>query len=241
MLFISAFVTGLLGSMHCAGMCGPIAIATPVVGNTLVEKLLSKLLYNLGRVTTYCILGLLLGAFGFGLKLAGMQQLVSIAAGLFIILATIGNNQFFAKLTNGKLGQLRNAATAKLLGIKTYKALFGIGLLNGLLPCGFVYIALVGAVATQYVWQGALFMLLFGLGTMPVMIGVSLTGQFIKGIWRIKLQRITPVVAVVIGCLFILRGLSLGIPFISPNVTTEKSIVKDCCKPSRNSYNPIMR
>ncbi|MEI6507111.1 MAG: sulfite exporter TauE/SafE family protein [Bacteroidota bacterium] len=228
MIFITAFLTGLLGSFHCAGMCGPIALAVPTYGNSSSEKIFSKLLYNLGRVFTYTILGAILGAFGTGLKLAGLQQSVSILAGSIIILSVIlsrikKNNfsfQFFSSNFFGKLFKQRSAVST-----------LGIGLLNGLLPCGFVYIALIASVATQDIFKGMTFMFFFGLGTIPMMFTVSMIGQFLTIKVRSSINKLFPVFAIIIGCLFILRGLNLGIPYVSPQLSNDQQIVKECCKP----------
>lgn len=229
MIFITAFITGLLGSFHCVGMCGPIALATPVVGDTPTQRAFGKLLYNLGRMITYAILGFVLGAFGLGLKLAGMQQSISIAAGIIIIAGVILNSNWLHSLVGNPFNVFKGSA--KLFQSRTYGSLLLIGLINGLLPCGFVYIALVGAVATQQAWQGAAFMALFGLGTLPMMFTVSMIGQILSQSVRGFINKITPYLAVVIGCLFILRGLNLGIPYVSPQVNATQTEVKDCCKP----------
>jgi sulfite exporter TauE/SafE len=228
MIFITAFLTGLLGSFHCAGMCGPIALATPTVGKTTLQKAWAKLLYNFGRVTTYGLLGAVLGSFGFGLKLAGLQQSISIAAGVVIILSVILTSSKFSQFNLNPLRYLKGGLISKLFQTKTYFALYTIGLLNGLLPCGFVYIGLIGAVATQNVFDGALFMMLFGLGTLPMMYGVSLIGHFLSVKVRGSVNKFTPIFAVLIGCLFILRGLGIGIPYVSPKINNNSNINHDC-------------
>jgi sulfite exporter TauE/SafE len=230
MIFLTAFLTGLFGSFHCAGMCGPIALATPNVGHSFWQMAASKLLYNSGRIFTYAILGSLFGSFGFGLKLAGLQQSISIAAGLIIILSVILSSSKLGKLKFNPIKYFTGNTISKLFQTKTYYALFAIGLLNGLLPCGFVYIGLIGSVATQNIWEGALFMMFFGLGTLPMMYGVSLVGQFLSITVRGTINKLTPYVAVTIGCLFIIRGLGLGIPYFSPQINTKHTINQDCGK-----------
>jgi sulfite exporter TauE/SafE len=231
MIFWTAFITGLVGSLHCAGMCGPIALALPVGDKIPAMQVMSRVMYNTGRILTYAILGALLGAFGLGLKLAGMQQSISIAAGVIIILITLAGSRklevYFQKPYKWLVGD-------KMSLLFKNKSLFGflsIGMLNGLLPCGFVYIGLVGSAATQQVWEGALFMALFGLGTAPLMFGVSMMNTILSAELRLKLNRFIPVAAILIGCLFILRGLNLGIPYISPKVSNNQEVVKDCCAP----------
>ncbi len=232
MIFITAFITGLLGSFHCAGMCGPIALATPTIGTTGLQKSWGKLLYNLGRIITYAVMGFLFGAFGLGLKLAGLQQSISIIAGVIIILTVLVQFNWLQKLAGNPFRFVKGEFIAKLFQTKTYGALLIIGLLNGLLPCGFVYIGLLGSVATQHAWQGALFMVLFGLGTLPMMFGVSMLGQILTQSTRSRIHRFTPILAVVIGCIFILRGLNLGVPYLSPKISENQTEVKECCKPA---------
>ena len=99
---------------------------------------------------------------------------------------------------------------------KSYKSLFTIGLLNGFLPCGMVYVALFGAIAMQSISFGVLYMALFGLGTVPLMSSVVYLNSFLTLPIRNKIQKIIPYAAVCIGILFILRGLGLGIPYVSP-------------------------
>jgi uncharacterized protein len=233
MIFVTAFITGLLGSFHCAGMCGPIALATPTVGNTTFQLVASKLVYNVGRIITYSLLGLLLGIFGFGLKLAGLQQSITIIAGSIIIINVLLSSNLLNKFAINPFTFFKANSIGQLFKRKTYPALVTIGLLNGLLPCGFVYIGLIGAVATQQAWQGALFMIFFGLGTLPMMFTVSLAGQILTVKARGYIQKFTPALAIIIGCIFILRGLNLGVPYLSPKMNETKTEVQECCKPQQ--------
>ncbi len=231
MILIAAFITGLLGSFHCAGMCGPIALATPTIGVSVWQKVWGKLLYNLGRITTYAIIGGILGAFGWGLKLAGWQQSISIAAGLMMIGAVVLSSSKIKQMLPTSFFFFKGDLMAKLFKNATYTSLYAIGLLNGLLPCGFVYLGLLGAVATQQAVDGALYMMLFGLGTLPMMFSISMAGQFLSAGIRHKINRLTPIAAVMIGCLFVLRGMGLGVPYVSPKISHDQTQVKDCCKP----------
>jgi len=231
-IYLVAFLTGFLGSFHCMGMCGPIALALPSGGASMAGKAAGRLLYNFGRIITYSLLGVLLGTFGAGLKLAGLQQSISIGAGVMIILMVLFSTRFIEKKIGNPLKWFGGDLMGKLFRSKSPASLFVIGLLNGILPCGFVYVALVGSVATQDVLQGSIYMALFGLGTLPMMFGVSVAGQFMSAAWRSSITRMVPYIAVFIGVLFILRGLNLGIPYVSPQVSEEKTEVKECCKPS---------
>jgi sulfite exporter TauE/SafE len=228
MLFLTAFLTGLLGSFHCAGMCGPIAFALPGNSQEGLGFYWGRLLYNFGRMFSYATLGLVFGAFGLGLKLAGWQQSVSIGVGVIIILMVA--YQFFLK--KGELFNLFSMFSSgfvkRMFKSKSRLALFGIGVLNGFLPCGFVYIAILGASVTQDISSGAIFMLCFGLGTLPMMFGVSILGQFISSSVRQKLSKLSPVFAFIIAILFILRGLNLGIPYVSPAISNDVVKTENC-------------
>lgn len=217
-IVFAGFILGLIGSLHCAGMCGPIALNLPLRGNTIVERLISGILYNLGRTLMYGIMGAVFGSVGKGLFLLGIQQWVSIIMGTVMILTVI-TPFIFKKFNYFKFDfftKYLSAAIQKLFKIRSYKGLFFIGMLNSLLPCGLVYVAIIGAIATGNIYYGSLYLILFGLGTLPMMLSISLVGNFITFRVRNRLNRLIPYLVVFIGALFIMRGLCLGIPYISP-------------------------
>jgi len=235
LFFSTAFTLGLLGSLHCLGMCGPIAVALPGGGPRQSTYAVGRLLYNLGRVLTYTLLGLVAGLVGKTVALAGLQRWVSIGVGLLLLAAAL----FGRRVTSGgplagwagrAVGRLKTALGALMRG-HGLGALFGIGLLNGLLPCGLVYVALAAAVAAGGFWVGGLYMACFGLGTIPLMLAVSLFGHTVLVRWRRPLQRLLPVGLAVLSALFILRGLSLGIPYLSPDLSTAAA-AGSCCPPA---------
>lgn len=215
---------GLVANLHCIGMCGPISLAVPIKQNSTQARLKSVLTYNAGRVLMYGAIGALFGLFGEGIALTGMQQMASVVMGVMIVLiAFIPSVATFFGPANAQLFSSFSAlkrSFAKLLKKRNYSAIFGIGVLNALLPCGMVYLALVGAMATGEVFQGALFMVVFGLGTLPVMVSLPLFGQLISMQTRSKFRKVLPVVTLCFGLLLIARGSNLGIPFISPEVTS---------------------
>ncbi|WP_299012604.1 sulfite exporter TauE/SafE family protein [uncultured Polaribacter sp.] len=218
-MFLSALIFGLLGSFHCVGMCGPIAFMMPIDRVNKTKGFFQILSYHLGRLLTYSLIGLLFGFLGKGFFLFGFQQQISIIAGILMI-AFIVFPRLFKKITfSAKLtsiiGKLKNAL-GKELKKKGNDTFFTIGFLNGFLPCGLVYMALFGALATTNAFSGSLYMFLFGLGTIPLMTSVVYLGNFTKGAFRKKLQKAIPVLVVCIGLLFIIRGLGLGIPYVSP-------------------------
>lgn len=219
MLF-SALFFGLICSLHCIGMCGPIAMMIPVDHKNPTKKALQILTYHLGRLTAYALLGLAFGLLGKGLFIAGFQQNISIAVGVLMIIIAIVPEKVFARYNFSKPIYKVISSIKSSLGNqfkrKTFDALFSIGFLNGLLPCGLVYAALFGAIAMQNEVLGVAYMLLYGIGTIPLMSIVVYASGFMSVPLRSKLQRIIPIITIGIGILFILRGLSLGIPFISP-------------------------
>ena len=219
-ILLSALVLGIMGSFHCAGMCGPIAVALPLHGNTMMQKIFGGTLYNMGRTLTYGIMGALFGMLGQGIHLLGFQQKVSVIMGALMIISVLfpalfRNQNNLEKSWFSVVGKLKKSI-GKLFTVRSFSSLFFIGLLNGLLPCGLVYIAIAGAIGTGNSTQGTLYMILFGLGTIPMMLGISVAGNMMGLALRNKINKLIPVLVVVVGLLFILRGLDLGIPYLSP-------------------------
>lgn len=219
-IFLSALVLGLMGSFHCAGMCGPIAVALPLHGNTVPQKIFGGALYNTGRTVTYGIMGAIFGLLGQGLQLIGFQQKVSVIMGALMIVSVLfpalfRNQYSMEKSWFSFVGKLKKTI-GKMFSIRSFSSLFFIGMLNGLLPCGLVYMAIAGAIGTGGVTEGSLYMILFGLGTIPMLLTIALAGNVLSAAIRKKINKLIPVLVVIVGVLFILRGLSLGIPYLSP-------------------------
>jgi sulfite exporter TauE/SafE len=220
-MLYSAFLFGLISSFHCIGMCGPIAMMLPVERNNPAKKAIQISTYHLGRLAAYGSIGLLFGLLGKGLFLAGIQQQLSIFIGIAMILVILIPEKIFAqynfsKPVYGWISKIKQNLGSHFKN-KSFKSLFIIGLLNGFLPCGMVYVALFGAIAMQSAGFGVLYMLLFGLGTVPLMSLVVYINSFITVPIRNRIQKVIPYVGIVIGILFILRGLGLGIPYVSPS------------------------
>jgi sulfite exporter TauE/SafE len=220
-MLYSAFILGLVSSFHCIGMCGPIAMMLPVDHQNEAKKVTQIVTYHLGRLTAYAAIGLIFGLLGRGFFLAGLQQNISIFIGVAMITIVLTPEKVFSKYNFSKpvykiISKIKSSLGNQFKN-RSYKSLFTIGLLNGFLPCGMVYVALFGAIAMQSAGFGVLYMLLFGLGTMPLMTIVVYIHSLIKLPFRNKIQKAIPYVAVIIGILFILRGLGLGIPYVSPS------------------------
>jgi sulfite exporter TauE/SafE len=220
-MLYSAFIFGLISSFHCIGMCGPIAMMLPVDRTNEAKKSAQIITYHLGRLTAYATIGLLFGLLGRVFFLAGLQQKMSIFIGVAMILVVLIPEKTISKYNFSKpvykiISKIKSSLGSHFKN-KNYKSLFLIGLLNGFLPCGMVYVALFGAMAMQSAGLGVLYMLLFGLGTVPLMTFVVYINSIITVSFRNRIQKIIPYVAVLIGVLFILRGLGLGIPYLSPS------------------------
>ncbi|HET8803265.1 MAG TPA: sulfite exporter TauE/SafE family protein [Aequorivita sp.] len=224
-MLYTALIFGLLGSFHCVGMCGPIAFLLPVDRTNNFKKLGQIFLYHFGRVLAYSILGLVFGLLGKSLNLFGFQQQLSIIIGILMLLVIFLPQKMFNKYNFSKpvfkiISKVKSAL-GKELKKKTPDTFLSIGFLNGFLPCGLVYMAIFGAIASGNAFQGSLYMALFGLGTVPLMTSAIYLGNFLNAQVRQRIRRTIPVFVVIIGCLFIVRGLGLDIPYISPKPITE--------------------
>jgi sulfite exporter TauE/SafE len=216
-VFIGGLLLGALGSVHCIGMCGPIALALPSVNSHPAAKFTGTLLYNAGRIFTYSILGAVFGLVGMSFGIFGLQQWLSVILGLTIIIFLVvpmdrlGRNNVLVQF----FSQLRSSLAA-LFSRRNYQSLFAIGLLNGLLPCGMIYMAVAAAISTAAVLKSSLFMAAFGLGTLPVMWSISFFGSAINLQVRKGIKKMYPYILFGMAALLIIRGLGLQIPYLSP-------------------------
>lgn len=221
-MLTTAILLGLVGSLHCVGMCGPIAFMLPVDRKRPVKRFFQLSSYHLGRLFTYSLIGLLFGFLGKSFYFFGFQQQLSIVIGVLMIVVILFPRMFKKISLTQKISTLimkvKNAL-GKELKKQNNNTLFTLGFLNGFLPCGLVYMAVFGAIATSTPILGASYMFLFGLGTIPLMTAVVYVGNFTKGSFRTKIQKAIPVLVVFIGVLFVIRGLGLGIPYLSPQTT----------------------
>lgn len=226
-VFEIGFLMGLLGSVHCIGMCGPLVMALPIAQKTNLQKWISLALYHIGKISSYALLGIIFGLLGSQFPLYILQQNLSIVIGVVMLLYVvyvfilkpkqIVNLNFLYKPIVSQLG--------KLFKRKSLATFLLIGFLNGLLPCGMVYLALTSALATQNLLNGGLFMLFFGLGTVPALLMVAIGGQYMGLTFRTKLQQLLPIFIFGMGVMLILRGLNLGIPYISPAIGIGNAVI----------------
>lgn len=232
-MILSAIILGLMGSLHCVGMCGPIAFMLPVDRTNNFKKATQIFIYHFGRLLAYSIMGILFGFIGKGLYVFGIQQKLSIIIGILMIAVILLPSKTFSKYNLSKpiykvISKIKTRL-GKALKKKTADTFLTIGFLNGFLPCGLVYMALFGAVAMANPLEGGLYMMLFGMGTIPLMTTAIYFSGFVKGATKRKVQRLIPVLVVIMGVLFIIRGLGLGIPYVSPKPILEiASSVIEC-------------
>ncbi len=224
-MILSAIILGLMGSLHCVGMCGPIAFMLPVDRTNNFKKISQIFIYHFGRLMAYSIMGILFGFIGKGLYVFGIQQKLSILIGVLMIVVILIPYKTFNKYNFSKpmymlISKIKNRL-GKALKKKTADTFLTIGFLNGFLPCGLVYMALFGAIAMANPLEGVLYMMLFGAGTIPLMTTAIYFSGFLKGAAKQKIQRLIPVFVVIMGLLFIIRGLGLGIPYVSPKPIVE--------------------
>lgn len=220
---ISGFIIGAAGSLHCIGMCGPISFALPIKHLQLYQKISLLLLYQIGRIITYSSIGLLFGLLGRNIYLAGLQQWYSIIAGSLLILLAI--LYFTGKRMQNKSVlpiRLYNKVQQQIVKIiasqKKWYSYVALGMANGLLPCGMVYVALASTLSLSTAIESAGFMAAFGSGTLPAMMLIGIAGQQIKPATRFAFNKLIPGFMLLLGVVLILRGLNLGIPFLSPQL-----------------------
>lgn len=226
LVFFTALSVGFLGSFHCAGMCGPIAIALPATSDNFIRSLTGKLLYNLGRVLTYSILGSVAGLIGRTFSVRGLQSNISILSGILILVVVLLMNKTFVSKISSKLVHISfvfKNAFRHLLKKKGYTALFSTGIVNGILPCGFVYLALAGAATMKGPLHGAMYMMFFGLGTLPMMLFISLSGSIIGISARKWINQLSPYIAIAMAVFLINRGIRM------------RQDEHSCCSPKHKS------
>ncbi len=210
----TALAIGFFGSFHCVGMCGPIALALPGLKGSGLSFITGRVLYNFGRIVTYTLLGALFGIIGKSIIVAGLQKGLSIFLGMAIIASVLLRSSYFNTLKKKSgftyLFESLKKQIQKQFKKRGFSTLFTIGILNGLLPCGFVYIGLAGSVTTGSLWEGALFMSLFGLGTFPAMMLMAMAPGLISVNLRKRINRLIPGLAVLLGIFLIYRGVVMG-------------------------------
>lgn len=215
MALLTPMLLGLASSLHCVGMCGPLMLALPLDAAGKRHVVRQMLTYHAGRILTYTVLGVLFGLMGKGIAMAGFQKVLSIGAGVFMLAMAFTAWRFEQLVTAlpgfGKFTQWVKLEIGNLLKQNPNGATIGVGLLNGLLPCGMVYAALAGAIATTGGAEGGMFMAMFGLGTLPLMLAVSVLGRSFGFALRQKIRIVQPILLTLAGLLLLQRGLHLDL------------------------------
>ncbi len=221
-----AFFMGLFGSLHCVAMCGPLVLAMPAAHTTWWSRLANTAGYHLGRVLVYGVFGLLVGLIGHSIGGQGWQRGLTLVTGALLVGAGVSMVVGKRAQSGSRWQQRALVSLTRWIGYWLYRpgGNLVVGALNGLLPCGMVYMALAAALSAESVAGAGLFMVLFGLGTWPALFAVSIAGQAAKKSLRINLATWLPIICVVMGCWFLLRGANLDIPYLSPLVYPEGAI-----------------
>lgn len=230
-LIAAGFLIGFMGSLHCVGMCGPLAVL--LHANAPGNQVVNGLLYNAGRIITYTLLGVIIALIGKTFIAAGFQQVVSIISGCIILLILFLPIALKRKIPGTQIlesfvGRMKKAWSG-ILKQHTKTSVLAGGIINGFLPCGLVYVALVAALNAHSIGGGALFMTMFGLGTVPAMFIAGTVGNFFSMPLRMRIRKIIPVFTFLVAVILILRGLGLGIPYVSPHLDASGHVM-ECCK-----------
>jgi len=225
-----AFLMGLFGSLHCAVMCGPLMLSLPIEKRNIWNAGLSLLLYQTGRILSYTLMGGIAGWFGSTFSLIANQKTLSIVIGILLIVFTLLQ---FSSYCSKKLSTFQfklinpiSKLMGKLFGLPLWE--FFAGMLNGIIPCGMVYLSLATAVNSASAINGFQFMFLFGLGTLPLLMMISLGGIYLKKYIRFNTKKLIPWFMLFMGILLLLRSAELGIPFLSPNSGLNFGSTVDC-------------
>ena len=224
-----ALLMGFTGSLHCAGMCGPIVWIMPFQAYTGLRKIIALGLYHFGRISVYALLAVVLHSFR-SLFDPKVQQYISVILGSLLlvtgILSFIPNH--LARINLPWAEQVKKMLGG-IIGKPGLSTLLFAGILNGLLPCGLVYMALSASLSANTALQGASLMYFFGAGTLPMLISISLLKRKIAFLHSGHIRKLVPAVVFCFGCLFILRGMNLDIPYLSPKVVVTQHEIHSCC------------
>ncbi len=238
-LYLTALSMGLLGSLHCMGMCGPIVLV--LHGN---RPFVSRLYYHAGRIGIYAFIGILIGFSGGALRLAASQEAISIIAGILMLLMIVIPSKLMSRLpffrSIGILYSNIQQKTKPFWKDRSIKGDFFLGMINGVLPCGFLYAAFLGSLNAGSISASALWMFIFGIGTMPSLLAIGFLTSIRNHTYQRYVKSALPIGTAIIAAIFIMRGLSLGIPMLSP-ILPDKTPSKEaslnfhqkhnCCSP----------
>ena len=224
-LIIAAFTLGLAGSLHCSAMCGPLLISLSMGDKGKANYLKSTIIHHSGRIFAYAIMGTFMGVLGSVFSIGGFQQKLSLVAGVFLLLTLFVSLK--CKNESGLTSWIKRK-WAQFIQERNIKKRFFLGALNGLLPCGLVYTALAAAAVAGSWYEGGLFMMVFGIGTFPLLAGFTWSGLKASGAFQKFKNFILPTATCLTAAILILRGMDLGIPYISPEINADNT--PSCCQ-----------
>lgn len=232
---VLGFSLGLVSSLHCVGMCGPLILSIPAPKFTIHNFLYNKsiynpIAYNIGRILTYVFIGIVIGLFGELVKITFLHQQISIFAGGLMLLTGVAtkfeaNNIIKSKFIN-KIFSILKAQISSLLKTQNTSKMFLLGILNGFLPCGMVYMAILSSLAWGNINSTIIYVASFGLGTSPLLISLFFFSGFLSNKLRLKSQKIIPIITIMIGLIVVFRGMGLGIPYLSPDLDKKTDLMK---------------
>jgi uncharacterized protein len=224
-----ALAMGLTGSLHCAGMCGPIVWVMPFQHLHGAKRWVGVGLYHLGRISIYALGGFVLHSFK-SLFHPQWQQYVSIVMGAILLIGGVVSFIPSAKLRFQLpwSNAVRNSF-GKFISNPGLLTLLAAGLMNGLLPCGLEYMALSLSVSATTATDAILYMYAFGIGTLPVLLAITILKTKLRFTNVAIMKRMVPVLLLVFGIVFMVRGMNLGIPYLSPKVEMQQNEIKASC------------
>jgi len=212
-MWFTALIIGFAGSLHCVGMCSPLALAVTSMKKSV---LLNRLLYNSGRIFTYGVFGAIVSSAGVIFQFPEFQNILTIALGIaLLIIGFAGVSGVKIPLVTSGLQQFTaflKSLFSKFLQRKTYASIVFLGALNGLLPCGLTFLALTYCLTLKGPIDGFTFMILFGAGTLPAMFGLTSLINFLINRFHLNIQKVTIGLMIVSGCLLIARVFLIHIP-----------------------------
>lgn len=212
-MWLAALIMGLAGSLHCAGMCSPLAMTITGMKGSAISN---RILYNTGRITIYGLLGGVVASIGYILPISKYQNLLSLLLALALLtMAVVGITDvripFLSKAMIKFTNFLKNQF-GKFLHRKGSLALLCLGGLNGLLPCGLTFVALSFCITLTTPVEGFFYMFLFGVGTLPVMLGFASIAGFVTRKLKWDLKNVTTALMAISGILLIVRVFLLHAP-----------------------------
>ncbi|TLV04085.1 sulfite exporter TauE/SafE family protein [Dyadobacter luticola] len=220
---------GLLSSFHCICMCGPIALALPVQQGNRWRQFTGLMLYNVGRTTSYAALGALIGFFGNAVAWMGYLKYLSILVGIGMLAYVLWPKSLGIWLHPPKIWAKLISSLKKnmstMLRSRSMTGRFLLGILNGLLPCGLVYLALVSSAATGNAASGAVYMFIFGTGTLPMMMAVGFFKNWLTPGLRSRFHKLAPVVIALAGLVLVVRGILIQYPNAGQHATAAQITV----------------